>query len=74
MGDHDNSPMLYCSGYSPIQIPFASGGWANSRMFGHDSAAAFLSTYKKTTRKQRVYDSSPLLLFGRGVTVPSNFS
>ena len=39
-------------GYSPIKIPFASGGMGNSRMFAHDSAAAFLSIYKKTTTKK----------------------
>ena len=56
--------------YSPIKILFASRGLGNSRMFAHDSAAAFLSIYKE----KRGYDSSPLLLFVRGVTVPSNFS
>ena len=40
-------------GYSPIKIPFASGGLGNSRMFAHDSAAAFLSIYKKQQQQQQ---------------------
>ena len=39
--------------YSPIKIPFASGGLGNSRMFAHDNAAAFLSIYKKQQQQQK---------------------
>ena len=63
--------------YSPIKIRFASKGLGNSRMFAHDSPAAFLSIYKEKQqqqKKKRGCDSSLLLLFARGVTVPSNFS
>ena len=78
MGDYDSSPMLYCSGVFSHKnsICFEFRGLDNSRMFAHDSAAAFLSIYKETTAttKKQGYDSSPLLLFARRVTVPSNFS
>ena len=75
MGNYDSSPMLYCSGAFSHKIPFASRGLCNSRMFDHDSAAAFLSIYKKQLQQQkRGYDSSPLLLFARGVAAPWNFS
>ena len=64
--------------YSPIKIPFASGGGGgglgNSRMFAHDSAAAFYRFIKNNNKKKRGYDSSPLLLFARGVTVQSNLA
>ena len=73
MGDYDSSPVLYCSGVFSHKIPFASRGLGNSRMFAHDSAAAFLSIYKKQQQKTG-YDRSPLLLFARGVTAPWNFS
>ena len=49
MGDYNSSPMLYCSGVFSHKIPFASRELGNSRMFAYDSAAAFLSIYKKTT-------------------------
>ena len=54
MGDYDSSPMLHCSGVFSHKIPFASRGLGNSRLFAHDSAAAFLSTYiKKKQQKNR---------------------
>ena len=40
-------------GYSPITIPFASGGLGNTRMFGHDSAAVFLLISKKHQQQQQ---------------------
>ena len=52
MGDYDSSPMLYCSGVFSHKIPFASRGLGNSRMFAHDSAAAFLSIYKKKQQQK----------------------
>ena len=51
MGNVDSSPVLYCSGVFSHKIPFASRGRGNSRMFAHDSAAAFLSIYKKKKKK-----------------------
>ena len=77
MRDYDSSPMLHCSGVFSHKIRFASKGLGNSRMFAHDSPAAFLSMYKEKQqqqKKKRGCDSSPLLLFARGVTVSSNFS
>ena len=47
MGDDDSSTMLYCSEIFFDKIPFASRGLGNSCRFAHDSAAAFLSIYKK---------------------------
>ena len=52
MGDYDSSPMLYCSGVFSHKIPFASRELGNSRMFAHDSAAAFLSIYIKKKQKK----------------------
>ena len=75
MGNYDSSPMLYCSGVFSHTIPFASRGLGNSSMFAHDSEAAFLSIYKKQQQQQKGgHDSSPLLLFARGVTALWNFS
>ena len=39
--------------YSPIKVPFASKGLGNSRMFAHDSPAAFLSIYKEKQQQQK---------------------
>ena len=39
--------------YSPIKIPFAPKGLGNSRMFAHDSPAAFLSIYKVKQQQQK---------------------
>ena len=39
--------------YSPIKIPFASKGLGNSRMFAHDSPAAFLWIYKEKQQQQK---------------------
>ena len=80
MGDYDSSPMLYCSGLFSHKNSVCFRGLGNSTMFAHDSSAAFVSIYKKTstttttTTTKRGYDSSPLLLFARAVTVPLNFS
>ena len=76
MGDYDSSPMLYCSEVFSHKNSICFRGAGNSRMFAHDSAAAFLSIYKKQQQQQqkRGYDSSPLLLFARGVMILSNFS
>ena len=75
MGDTMTAVLCYIAQrHSPIKIPFTSGELGNSRMFAHDSAAAFLLIYKKKTTAKRGYDSSPLLLFACGVMVPLNFS
>ena len=39
--------------YSPTNIPFASKGLGNSRMFAHDSPAALLSIYKEIQQQQK---------------------
>ena len=68
MENKDSSPMLYCSGVvTPYNFNCFKGG--RSHMFAHDGVAAFLSIKKKN----RGYNSSPLLLFAHGVTVPWNF-
>ena len=75
MGNYDSSHMLYCSGVFSLKTLFASRGRGNSHMFAHDSATAFLLAYKQQQQQKNMgYDSSPLLLFARGVTDPWNFS
>ena len=43
----------FAKAYSPLKIPFASKGLGNSRMFAHDSPAAFLSIYKEKQQQQK---------------------
>ena len=52
MGDNDSSLVLHCSGVFSHKIPFASCGLSNSRMIALDSAAAFLSIYKKKQQQK----------------------
>ena len=76
-GDYDNSPMLYCSGvFSHKNSICFRGGWATVAhllMTVQQLFYRFIKKAKKNNKKWG-YDSSPLLLFARGVTVPSNFS
>ena len=67
MGDYDSTPMLYCSRVLSHKIPFA---------MGYQSQQPFYRFMQRNNNnnKKRGYDSSPLLLFARGVTAPWNFS
>ena len=79
MGDYDSSPMLYCSGVfshkNSICLGGGGGGWATVACLLMTVQQLFYRFIKTTTTtKKRGYDSSPLLLFARGVMVPSNSS
>ena len=52
MGNYDSSPML-CSGVFSHKNSICFRGLGNSHMFAHDSAAAFLSIYKKDKQQQK---------------------